>query len=383
MKPVALTWKQVAAWRASRHRLDRRAPSAAALLDVVAEQGGVHAQVMSSAELSVWARVEGVAAGDVATALWDDRSLVKTWAMRGTLHLLPTADYRLWQAVLNGWRFYEKPYWLRGFNLSRDELDGMLAAVPEVLDGKVLSRVELAEAIEARVGVPGLAEKLIGSWGSVLKPACYQGLLCFASSVGQNVRFARPDQWLDIGPPLGDPEAAALEITRRYLTRYGPATREDYAHWWGGTTPAQAGKLIAALGDEVAPVTVAGADDPAWLLATDVKAAAAAKPLKSVRLLPAFDQYVIAASPHADHLLAAPERARVYRPQGWLSPVLTVGGHLSGVWRHERKGGRVVVTVEPFIALPAWAKKAAADEAERLAAFLGGTLELTVVPAAP
>ena len=97
-----------------------------------------------------------------------------------------------------------------------------------------------------------------------------------------------------------------------------------------------------------------------------------------MQLLPAFDQYVISASPHAEHLLAAPYRGRVFRPQGWLTPVLFVGGFFSGVWRHKRKGNRLVVQVEPFVALRAWARKATEQEAERLAAFLGGALDLTV-----
>ena len=81
-----LGWDQVAAWRAARHRLEERAP-ATAVLEVVAGIAGLHAQVMSSAELTLWARVEGPAPAAVRRALWEERSLVKTWAMRGTLHL--------------------------------------------------------------------------------------------------------------------------------------------------------------------------------------------------------------------------------------------------------------------------------------------------------
>ena len=348
------------------------------MLEVVGEQGGVHAQVMSSAELSLWARVDGLQPGDVATALWEDRTLVKTWAMRGTLHLLPASEYRLWQAALSRWRFFEKPYWLRGFKITWEEFEQLLAAVPAALDGEALTRAELADAVAAASGSRSLGEKVAESWGSLLKPSSYQGNLCFASSVGKNVRFARPDQWLaDGGGPAVDPDEAALDVTRRFLARYGPATREDYSHWWGGTTPAQAGKLIASLGDEVETVTVEG--EPLWLLAADVAELRAAKGPRTVRLLPAFDQYVISASPHAERLLTVPEaRARVYRPQAWLSPVICVGGLMSGVWRHERKGARAVVELEPFRPLPSWARKAAEQEAEGLAAFLGGTLDLTV-----
>lgn len=62
--------------------------------------GGLHAQVMSSAELTAWARVEDLPSDAVAKALWKTRSLVKLWAMRGTLHLLPARDLGVWLAAL-------------------------------------------------------------------------------------------------------------------------------------------------------------------------------------------------------------------------------------------------------------------------------------------
>ena len=70
--------------------------------------------------------------------------------------------------------------------------------------------------------------------------------------------------------------------------------------------------------------------------------------------------------------------ARVYRQQGWLTPVLCVDGRFAGIWRHERKGGRLRVSIEPFArGVPTRVRDAAAVEAERLAEFLGGRLELS------
>src|SRR6266545_652766 len=89
---LELAWDQVVGWRLRRHHLDERAPGGD-LLAVVAEIAGLHAQIMSSAELTLWARVEGLDRGAVRDALWRDRSLVKTWTMRGTLHLLPAAEF--------------------------------------------------------------------------------------------------------------------------------------------------------------------------------------------------------------------------------------------------------------------------------------------------
>src|SRR3954453_8805057 len=116
-----LTWENVLAWRLCRQHLDRRAPRAA-MLAAVADICGLQAQVMSSAELTVWARVEGLEADAVSRALWDDRSLVKTWAMRGTLHLLPSAELPLWVAARGVLKErFDAPSWLRYFGLTRDE----------------------------------------------------------------------------------------------------------------------------------------------------------------------------------------------------------------------------------------------------------------------
>jgi hypothetical protein len=134
------------------------------------------------------------------------------------------------------------------------------------------------------------------------------------------------------------------------------------------TSPAEAGRWIAALGDEVVEVEVEG--EPGWLLAADVDAVVASGPRGIVRLLPGFDPYVVAAPRGADAVLPAAERARVYRPQGWLSPVVLADGRITGVWSHEA-GDALAVRVEPF-RRPAKAVRAAVEaEVERLAALLG------------
>src|SRR5215472_346013 len=119
---VRLTWPQVAAWRVRRHNLDQRAP-AGSMLAVASRLCGLHAQVLSSAELALWARVEDIGRGAVHRALWQDRTLIKTWAMRGTLHLLPSAELSLWQAALATSRRYLKPArWKKVFGITMDEL---------------------------------------------------------------------------------------------------------------------------------------------------------------------------------------------------------------------------------------------------------------------
>ena len=341
---------------------------------MVREICGLHAQVMSSAELTLWARVEDLEPGAVREALWERRSLAKTWAMRGTLHLLPADELPTWgaaQGVLKP--RYHAASWQRYYGLTREEAEAMLAAIAQALDDRTLTREELAQEVGRRLGSEELGGKLRDGFGSLLKPSAFRGDLLFAPSVGRNVRFARPDRWLPGWEPA-ETEAAAREVVRRYLAAYGPATREEFARWFGAASPAQAGRLIKGLGEEVAPVEVEGT--AAWMLAEHVPEAEGAERAGAVRLLPAFDHYVVAAPRDREAVLPGALKGHVYRPQGWLSPVLLVDGRMEGVWRHERREDRLSVGIEPFARQPDWVRRAAEEEAERLARFVGGGLEL-------
>jgi uncharacterized protein YcaQ len=373
---VELTWEQTLAWRMCRHHLVERAPRQE-MLEVAARIGGLHAQVMSSAELTLWARVDGLEREDVAEALWEERSLVKLWAMRGTLHLLPAAELGTWLGALGTYDHYLKPGWLRAFGITREQLEELIDAIAAALDGDLLTREELGAAVARIAASPELAEKVQGSWGSYLKPASFRGHLCFAPSDGQRVRFTRPVSWLARPVESGEADEALREVTRRHLGAFGPAAREDLARWWG-VQPAQGGRMLTALGDEVVEVDVEGT--AGWMLRAHAEEAAATEPARVARLLPGFDMWAIGASRDAAALLDPAEKKRVYRDQGWISPVLLVNGRMDGVWKHERKGKRLVVTIEPFSKLPKWARTEIEAEAERLAAFVGGELEVSWAP---
>jgi hypothetical protein len=369
---IELTWPQALTWRLRRHHLIDRAPPEE-MLEVAGRIGGLHAQVMSSAELTLLARVEGLEPDAVQRALWDERSLVKLWAMRGTLHLLPAAELGTWLAALGTYDHYLKPVWLRGFEITREELERLIDAIGEALDGQTLTREELGAEVARITGSAEIQEKVQGSWGPYLKPASFRGRLCFAPSDGQRVRFTRPDAWLGRELREADAGEALREVTRRHLAAFGPATREDLARWWG-VQPAQGGRMLKALGEEVVEVDVEGT--AGWMLRDHAEEAAASEPARTARLLPGFDMWVIGAARDAAALLDPAEKKRVYRNQGWISPVLLVNGRMEGVWKHERKGKRLQVALKPFGKLPKWARGEVEREAERLAGFLGGALEL-------
>ncbi len=360
-----LSWEQALAWRMARHHLVERAEPSE-LVGVVADICGLHAQLMSSAELSLWARIDGLAPGAVHEALWQHRTLVKLWAMRGTLHLLPSAELSVWPSALG-------TYTNRGMT-GHPEIDALTEAVGRALEGRCLTREELAREVEEITGAPSFGEYVRFSWGSYLKPAAFRGLLFFAASDGGRVRFTTPATWVPGG--IDKPEAAdALrEVTRRFLAAYAPATAADLALWRGGFGPARGTRMLAALGEEAVEVDVEG--QRAWVLARDVHEMASTSSPQVARLLPAFDPWVIGASRDAAALLEPRHKTRVYRGQGWISPVVLANGRMVGVWRQARKGRRLLLEIEPFGRLRTWARTQIEAEAARLAAFLDCGLEL-------
>jgi hypothetical protein len=133
-------------------------------------------------------------------------------------------------------------------------------------------------------------------------------------------------------------------------------------------------KALAALGEEAIEVEVG--PDRAWVLARHAREIARTEPQDTARLLPAFDPWTVGASRHHAAHYDPRQHLRVYRPQGWLSPVLLVNGRMVGVWRHAQKGRKLTVELEPFGRLPAWARGQLESEAARLADFHDADLEL-------
>lgn len=370
-----LAWEQVNAWRLAQHHLLERAERRQ-LLDVVTRIGGVQAQVMSAAELALGARVDGLRPVDVRDALWRDRSLIKTWLMRGTLHLLTAGEFPLYVAARSTQlaRIRRPPSYYKYHGVTPEELDAIIQGIPNVLTDDPMTREQLAAALAGQADSPGLRDVLLSGWGALLKPSALRGDLCFGPSQGQNVTFVHPGRWLAASPPV-DAVVALKEIARRYLVAYGPATPEDFARWWGFESgPAQAKKLFRSLGDEIEAVDVEGWQ--AWALAPTLEQMKAIEAPRTVRLLPAFDAYVIGLPRDCEPVLPGVYKSRVYRPQGWISPVVLVDGRMEGVWAYEVKASRIVVRVEMFAPPPAAAVQRGIEaETQRLGAFLDGDVE--------
>ncbi len=366
-----LDWPQVHAFRLQRHHLAGRAAKKD-LAQVVGEIGGAQAQVMSAAELQIAVRAE-CSVADVRDALWTDRTLVKTWLMRGTLHLTRSDDLPYFTAAMGRRWIRIRPSWLKFMGVSENELWDLVDDIGAALDGTPLTREELI-AIVGRKRSDHIRSVLRSGWGGMLKPAARNGRLCFGPSRGQSVTFVSPRLWLRSWHEV-DPEAAIVEMARRYLRVYGPSTKNDFARWWGAW-PGVGTAAWTGLANELVAVSVAGRRLDA--LADDVHAMKRARITEPVQLLPLFDPYLMGYAKR-DHMLARAHTAKVSRTAGWISAVVLVEGTIAGTWTHTLGNRTLRIAIAPFGRLPAKVKAQARERAAEIAKALGATkVEVTV-----
>ena len=343
-----LGWEQVRAWRV-RATTSPRGRRAGELLAVASRLCGVHAQLMGSAELTLWARRGGARrATPSPRALWEERTLVKTWAMRGTLHLLPAAELGLWHGRASGPTATTSSRAGSAPSASPRRAAGADRRGRRGARRRELTREELADAVAERAGDAALRREARARAGArYLKPAAFRGPALLRArrrpegalhAPGRLARRARSSA------RAGD--AALREIARRYLAAHGPATREDLAPLVGDH-PGR-GRQAAAARRRGAPRSTSRAT-PMWMLARRRRRAAARRAAAGVRLLPAFDQYVIAATKHAERFMPGDvPRPRSTGRRAGSRRSCSSTGVMAGVWRHERKGRRLRRRVEPF-----------------------------------
>jgi hypothetical protein len=354
----SLSWDDVVSRRLSRSHLVERAP-AQGLVEVVRDVCGIHAQVMGSAELQLAARVAGITQADVREALWERRELVKTWTLRGTLHLHPADELSLWTAARRavvGPADYEAA--------EVENVDEVVAAIGAALRGRRLSREELADAVVERVGAAP-REKLSSGWGYYLGDAAIADVLCFGPPQGQKVTFVHVEDWLG-RQRAWEPAEALREVARRYAEAYGPVGHRQFREWFTSRhlTPTVARELFDQL---------------------DVPEPKPVEPRPSVRLLPEYDVYVMGfrerehlVPPAVREQVAAHGKGRYEGPAG--TPFLLVDGVCAGIWSRRKSAKRVELTVRPARRITRAEQAGIEAEAERIGAFLGLEPVLAIGP---
>jgi hypothetical protein len=331
---------------------------------------GVQAQEPGAAVLAIWARSRGLAASDVERAQVDERSVVRTWCMRGTLHVL-AADDLGWLLPLLGPVFVRKSrrrYAQLG--LTDDILAKATRAIQRNLgNSNPLTRAEVARQL-AEEGIPSEGQAAY----HLVRHAGLLGLVCFGPGRAGEPTYVLLEDWVEVKGEL-EVDAARAELARRYLAAYGPASPEDLASW-SGLSMSEARAGFEMVSDELMEIDMDGSK--AWMPRS--RAAWLDEPRLGevdVHFLPSFDPYLLGYR-NRDLTVQGRYAKRVHPGGGVLRPTLLVDGQAAGIWRQKRRGAKLLVTVEPFESLGREVIDALEAEVQDLGRFLEVTTTLSV-----
>ncbi|RBY94549.1 winged helix DNA-binding domain-containing protein [Blastococcus sp. TBT05-19] len=313
------------------------APDAAAAVRGLA---AVQGQDLPGAVTSVALRTAGHRRADVLAAM-DDGTVVRSWPMRGTLHLLLAEDLP-WMLDLLG------PRALAGLERRRAalELTGADAerareiVVAVLSGGRRLSRAALLTAIH------GGGVATTGQRGYHLLWFLSQtGTLCLGPTDGGEQTFVPLEEWVRARRRL-DRDEALGELVLRYFRGHGPATVADLVRW-AGTTVRDVRAGLAVAGDRLERLQVDGTEhllDPA----TPELLAAHRAEARAVRLLPGFDEFVLGYGDRTAVLDPAFAERICPGRNGMFAPTVVFDGRVSGTWRWTGSGRRRVAKAALF-----------------------------------
>src|SRR5262245_19320721 len=235
----------IAALRLRGQRISR--PDGRAPADVVRWFGAVQSQDLPASLWAVGLRMDkAVTEADVERAI-ADKSVIRSWPMRGTIHLMPAADAR-WMVRLLAPRLDPKVAGnYRRAGMSPEIIAQAGDVIARTLTGKQCTRAEVYAALNA-AGIP-----TAGSGGEqrgmhLLVHWARHGLICITPRRGKQQTYALMDEWIPGGTDLSGEEALA-EVARRYFRSHGPATIKDFA-WWAGVTLTEARRAAEAVKGE-------------------------------------------------------------------------------------------------------------------------------------
>ena len=319
-----LTREQILAHRRSVGALDERLPPGPASLRRAA-WAGLQDSVPRAALLSIHARVQGTGPNS-----WEDPSLVQLWGPRWSVYVVAAPDL----AVFSLGR-------LADAGELRRRADDYAGRLHDFLDGRKMTYGEVARGL----GLPPNGLRYAAPTGTVL------------------IRWdgaRQPTVWT-VPRPEVDPRDARLELARRYLHVFGPATPAAFAAW-AGIRPRTAGRVaFDALGDSLTSVRTPTGD--AWILTSDEPAfLAPGKPAAPARLLPSGDAYTLQQGADRELLVPDPNnRRKLWTPRVWPGAVL-VDGEIVGTWRRAQTD----VTIDSWRRLSSAEREAVESEADSM-----------------
>ena len=344
----------------ARHRLQNQhiaGTTFAKPSDVVRWLGAVQAQDYLGSLWAIGLRMQNATEQIIEQAI-ADRTIIRTWPMRGTLHFVAAEDVR-WMLQLLTPRVVANNRWrLKQLDLN----DAVLARSKKLFaralsSGKQLPRDRMYQVLEAA----GIATA--GGRGlHILGQLAQEGILCFGRRQGKQQTFALLDEWAPAAKPKRRDEALA-ELARRYFTSHGPATFQDFI-WWSGLTTADARAGSEMTRNHLGQEHINGRTY--WF---PLSMPTPRDNRTTSYLLPPYDEYTVAYKDRSAVL--SPSCAQhLDAVRGILGPALVIDGQIVGTWKRTLEKGSVVITAHPFRSLKKAEKQAFAAAARQYGEFL-------------
>ena len=337
--PAKLTLTRREAHRLRLHAQQLGAQRGAGVADTVRSAGAIQAQDRLGEQLGVGVRSTGLSAADVDHARLAERTVVRNWLMRGTLHLVPSEDLR-WMLDLLGEAMDAKALKRRAdLGISDDDHGKVLAFLREALaTNGPMTRAEIGDAFRS-AGLPSDGQ----ATPHLLRTTSLLGVSCFGPERDGDTTHVLIDDWLPQADPPPDPGA---ELARRYFTAYGPATQSDF-RWWSGLPAAETRRCLQAALDDLTEVDVDG--QAMWMSqdGADLIGDVLDGPHHVLRVLGPFDPYIVG---YARRDLDAPDHLlkRVNAGGGMLRPCVLIDGRLVATWDRRRRAHGLTVRVSCF-----------------------------------
>ncbi|MFC8040121.1 winged helix DNA-binding domain-containing protein [Paenarthrobacter sp. NPDC057355] len=322
-----------------------------AVPDAVRWMAAMQAQDLGSALWAVGQRVPGTAASDVRAAL-DAGTVVRSWPMRGTLHLVAPEDLRWILGITSGRLMNSVAGRHRELSITADDIAhcrDIAFKTTEVLKAEGASgatREQLFQAFE-EAGQPTKAQRGIHLLGSLCQRAwLVQGPMAISNGkVGVQQLFAPFDAWIPESRDLGREEGIA-ELLVRYFRSRGPATVKDFS-WWSQIPLTEARAALKQVQDRLVELDFGGTSywlspEAAAILDDGVPGS------RSLLALPGFDEYLLGYQDRS--LVLDPGFAELVVPgkNGVFKRIIVSGGEVIGTWSRTVSGKSVGVEPEPF-----------------------------------
>lgn len=328
---------------------------------------GAQAQVLSAGLMSVGLR-QGGSKQKMLDALYKERSIVKTWAMRGTLYLISSKDLPYYAAAygeraVSGYQAHLE----NQYNIKPKATLKLLESLERHLGSTPMTKRELSALVADELG-DWVKEYIENGWGGSARMLCKMGIAVFAENRGQEVTFIRRDAWLNKKWKSVSNDDAKRYITKQFVSTYGPCDAADLKFYLG-MYAAHSKEYWNSIKDELTEITVG--PKKLWVLNNDIhELQNSSFEGDTISFLPHFDNYLLAHR-KKEHLVPTKHYKSIYRIAGWVTPTILHNGKVIGTWEYNGKNGTTTIGMKLFSKQSKELKDKVKDKSLLLSTYFG------------